>query len=366
MTGDWRLSVRPRRPGPVGMAVVGVGYWGPRIVRNVLALGATDLRWVCDRDPDRPHEVLGAQTAVRITPDLDDVLCDDSVEAVAIATPPHTHAELALRCIDAGRHVLIEKPLADSYRAGERIVEAAERRGVVLHCDHTFCYTPAVLAIRDLVAEGRLGTLRYYDSVRVNLGLVQEEVDVFWDLAPHDISILDFVLPGGLHPTEISAHGADPLGTGRDCVGHLTFGLPNDAMVHIHVNWLSPTKIRQMIIGGSKRTLVWDDLNPQQRLSVYDRGVSLEQQPRSAADKKNSAISYRLGDTWSPALQEREPLGQVVAELAGSIRNHTIPRTSGESGLRVLSVLEAVTQSLGTDGQSTIVAGNEVALQVAQ
>src|SRR3954453_6757862 len=174
---------------PVDMAVVGAGYWGPNIIRNALALPATELRWVCDLDLLRARRVVGDQSAVRITADLDDVLADPRVEAVAIATPPSTHAALALRCLNAGRHLLIEKPLADSLPAGQRIVDAAAAAGLVLHCDHTFCYTPAVQKIRELVRGGQLGTLLYYDSVRVNLGLVQQEVDVFWDLAPHDISI---------------------------------------------------------------------------------------------------------------------------------------------------------------------------------
>ncbi|UXM89855.1 Gfo/Idh/MocA family protein [Paenarthrobacter sp. JL.01a] len=355
-------AMRPR----LRIAVVGAGYWGPNLARNLKASPDWELVAICDLDVERGMKLAEAVGGVAVVESLDELLDTYNLDAVAVATPAHTHHGVVMTALRAGKHVLVEKPLADSRAKGLEMVDEANARGLVLMADHTYCFTPAVLKIQELVSSGALGDILYVDSVRINLGLVQPDVNVFWDLAPHDLSILDFVLPGGLHPTEISAHGADPLGTGRDCVGHLTFGLPNDAMVHIHVNWLSPTKIRQMIIGGSKRTLVWDDLNPQQRLSVYDRGVSLEHQPRSAADKKASAISYRLGDTWSPALQEREPLGQVVAELASSIRNHTRPRTSGESGLRVLSVLEAVTQSLGTDGRSTLVAGNETNLQVAR
>src|SRR5512144_14730 len=194
----------------VTIAVVGGGYWGPHIVRNALAVPETDLKWLCDLDVARARRVVGEQSAVQVTPDLDDVLSDDSVEAVAIATPPATHAQIALRCIEAGRHVLVEKPLADSYEAGLRMVQAAEQRGVVLQCDHTFCYTPAVQTIRDLVAGGALGELLYYDSVRVNLGLVQQEIDVFWDLGPHDLSIVDFIFGDGREPVTVAAHGADP------------------------------------------------------------------------------------------------------------------------------------------------------------
>ena len=261
--------------GPVGMAVIGAGYWGPNIVRNAMAFGGTDLKWVCDRDVGRARHVVGEQSSIRVTPDIDDVLADESVEAVAIATPPATHAELALRCVEAGRHLLVEKPLADSYDAGLEMVRAAEERDVVLHCDHTFCYTPAVQKIRDLVAAGELGRPLYYDSVRVNLGLVQEEVDVFWDLAPHDISILDFILGSGREILSVTAEGADPLGLGHACVGYLTMLFSDGLLAHCHLNWLSPTKIRTTIVGGSERMVLWNDLLPAQRVSVFESGIDL-------------------------------------------------------------------------------------------
>jgi predicted dehydrogenase len=253
---------------------------------------------------------------------------------------------VVLATLRAGKHVLVEKPLADSRARALEMVREAASRGLVLMADHTYCYTPAVLKIRELIAEGALGDLLFIDSVRINLGLIQPDVDVLWDLAPHDLSIIDFVVPGGLRPATVSAHGADPLGAGRACVGYLTFPLPNGAIAHVHVNWLSPTKIRRMVIGGTQRTLVWDDLNPQQRLSVYDRGVDLDQQSVDEVDRRSSTISYRLGDTWSPALPEHEALGLMATEFATSIWEKRPARTDGEAGLRVLSVLEAATRSL--------------------
>jgi predicted dehydrogenase len=224
--------------------------------------------------------------------------------------------------------------------------------------DHTYCYTPAVQKMRELLQNGELGDILYIDSVRINLGLVQPDVDVFWDLAPHDLSILEYILPDGLTPEAVSAHGADPLGTGRDCVGHLSFDLPFGGMAHIHVNWLSPTKIRQMVIGGTRRTLVWDDLNPQQRLSVYDRGIQVPKRgSRNGAERRDAAISYRLGDTWSPALPEREALGQMVDEFAAAIRGERASATSGMSALRVLGILEATTRSLTTGGAQAPMGG---------
>ncbi|HSU47200.1 MAG TPA: Gfo/Idh/MocA family oxidoreductase [Arthrobacter sp.] len=341
------------------IAVVGAGYWGPNLARNLKASPDWDLVAICDLDLDRAHRLAATVGDIAVVETLDELLDTIEVDALAIATPARTHYGVVMTALRAGKHVLVEKPLADSRAKGLEMVAEAQARGLILMADHTYCYTPAVLKMKEMIDDGSLGEILFVDSVRINLGLVQPDVDVFWDLAPHDLSILDFVLPGGLQPAEVSAHGADPLGTGRDCVGHLNFSLPNDAMAHVHVNWLSPTKIRQMVIGGSKRTLVWDDLNPQQRLSIYDRGVSLDRALRTAADRQTSAISYRLGDTWSPALPEREALGQVVAELAACIREDRSSRTSGASGLRVLSVLEAVSRSLANDGQASVVAGNE-------
>jgi predicted dehydrogenase len=234
--------------------------------------------------------------------------------------------------------------------AGRSMVDMARRHDLVLMADHTYCYTPVVQRIASLIAEGALGEILFIDSVRINLGLIQPDVDVFWDLAPHDLSILDHILPGGLRPEGVAAQGADPVGAGKACVGYLTLPLPGGAMAHVHVNWLSPTKIRQMVIGGSERTLVWDDLNPQQRLSVFDRGVDLVQQTVDSADRRAASISYRLGDTWAPALPEHEALGQMVAEFASSIRERRAPQTDGNAGLRVLSVLEAAATSLRARG----------------
>ncbi|WP_181311593.1 Gfo/Idh/MocA family protein [Nocardioides campestrisoli] len=336
--------------GPLGVAVVGAGYWGPNLIRNFRSSTDWDLVAVCDLDEARARTVLGARSGVSVTASLDELLARDDVDAVAIATPARTHQGIALRALGAGKHVLVEKPLADSVVNGEAMVEMARRQGLSLMADHTYCYTPAVLKIRELVASGELGDILFVDSVRINLGLVQPDVDVFWDLAPHDLSILDFVLPQGLRPLGVAAQGADPLAAGKSCVGYLSLPLARGAMAHVHVNWLSPTKIRQMVISGTRRTLVWDDLNPQQRLSVYDRGVDLEHSSATAADRTASTISYRLGDTWAPALPEHEALGSMVTEFADSIREQRPSRTDGAAGLRVLRVLEAAAQSLGASG----------------
>jgi predicted dehydrogenase len=328
----------------LGIAVIGAGYWGPNLVRNFRSSDEWDLVAVCDLDEARARKVIGSRSTIEIETSLERLLSRDDIDAVAIATPARTHSAIALAALDAGKHVVVEKPLADRHTDAARMVERAKERELVLMTDHTYCYTSAVVRIGELIADGVLGDILFIDSVRINLGLVQPDVDVFWDLAPHDLSILDHVLPGGLRPQSVAAHGADPLGTGKAYLGYLTMPLSGGAIAHVHVNWLSPTKIRQMVIGGSRRTLVWDDLNPQQRLAVYDRGVDVE------ADRVVAAISYRLGDMYAPALPEREALASVAAEFAAAITEKRPPRTDGHSGLRVLDVLEASSRSLAAGG----------------
>ena len=329
------------------VAVVGAGYWGPNLVRNFRGSPDWDLVAVCDLDPARAAKVIGDRSTVEVETSLEALLARDDLDAVAIATPANTHCAIALQALEAGKHVLVEKPLASSRREAELMVQRAGELGLILMCDHTYCYTPAVQHLRSLIHSGELGDILFVDSVRINLGLVQPDVDVFWDLAPHDLSILDFILPQGLSPLEVSAHGSDPIGAGQSCLGYLTMPIGNGAIANIHVNWLSPTKIRQTVIGGSRKTVVWDDLNPQQRLAVYDRGVDLDLTSASAdpAEKRAVNVNYRLGDMHAPALPEREALGQMVAEFATSIREGRAPVTDGRAGLRVLAVLEAASES---------------------
>jgi len=334
---------------PLGVAVVGAGYWGPNLIRNFNASPDCDLRWVCDLDLARAAKVVGPRSTIGLTTSLEEVLADPEVGAVAIATPAGTHATVGLACLEAGRHVMVEKPLAASLAEGEKLVEAAEAHGLVLMCDHTYCYTPVVRRIREIVRAGELGDIQYVDSVRINLGLVQPDIDVVWDLAPHDLSILDFVLPDGNLPTGVWAHGADPLGTGRSSVAYLTLPLAGRAIAHAHVNWLSPTKVRSTIIGGSQRMLVWDDLHPTQRLSLYDKGVEIGERLDDDS-RRRQLVSYRVGDVVSPALPEYEALGAVVAELVASIREGRSPATDGRAGLRVLRILEGASASLARDG----------------
>jgi predicted dehydrogenase len=343
---------------PIGIAVIGAGYWGPNLVRNFQASSEFRLVTLCDLDISRVRGVLGTYSTVEAADNLDEVLADPRVAAVAVATPASTHLGVALAALRAGKHVVVEKPLAATVAEGLELVAEAEARNLMLMCDHTFCYTPVVTRIREVLHSGELGDLHYFDSVRINLGLVQPDIDVIWDLAPHDLSILDFVLPDGVFPVSVSAHAADPIGAGRSCVGYLTLQLNTGAIAHVHVNWLSPIKVRTTMISGSKRTLVWDDVNPTTRLAIYDRGVDMSvPEAVGAEDRFNAQVSYRSGDMVAPALSPREALSHMVAAFAMSIRTGKPSLTDGHAGLRVLEILEAASQSLAHGGAATPLKG---------
>jgi predicted dehydrogenase len=336
---------------PIGLAIIGAGYWGPNLVRTALATPAFRLDWLCDLRAERAKAVLGPYTTVRPTDSFDAVLADPAVTAVAIATPAATHFDLVRSALEAGKHVLVEKPLTPSAAEGEKLASLALRSGLVLMCDHTYCYTPAVQRIRELIRGGEIGEVQFIDSVRINLGLVQPDVDVLWDLAPHDLSILDFVLPEHVTPVEVAAHIGDPIGADRACLAHLSMWLSNGALAHVHVNWLSPTKIRTAVFGGSRRTIVWDDTNPAARLAVHDRGVDRLQAGSVPDDARRQAlVSYRTGDTLIPALPEREALLSVMTEFSAAINDGRPPLTDGRAGLRVLRLLEAASRSVDSNG----------------
>jgi len=333
---------------PLGIAIVGAGYWGPNLLRNFCASPDAQVHWLCDLDTERARRVVGRYSTVGVTGDLDQVLTDPAVDAVVIATPAGSHAAIGLAALEAGKHVLIEKPLATTYADGVKLVELAEERGLVLMCDHTYCYTPAVQELRRLVHSGVIGDVQYVDSVRINLGLIRPDADVIWDLAPHDLSILDYVLPSHLRPRAVAASGADPVGAGHSCLAYLSLPLGDRALAHLHVNWLSPTKVRTMIVAGSERMIVFDDLAPAQRLSIYDTGVDLTENPEDR--QRQLQVAYRTGTIVAPALPETEALRNVVNELIAAIHERRAPATDGHAGLRVLELLEGANESLHTGG----------------
>jgi predicted dehydrogenase len=336
---------------PIGLAVIGAGYWGPNLIRTALATPAIRLEWVCDLDTERARRALGPYVPVQVTDSYDAVLADPRVTAVAVATPAGTHFDLVRAALESGKHVLVEKPLTPSAAEGKKLAVLARDRDLVLMCDHTYCYTPAVQRIREMIRGGELGEIQFVDSVRINLGLVQPDVDVLWDLAPHDLSIFDFVLPDHVRVEAVAAHTVDPIQAGRACVAYLSLWLSNGALAHVHVNWLSPMKVRTIVFGGSRRTVVWDDMNPSARLSVHDRGVDrLSAESLGQEERRQALISYRTGDTLVPALREREALMTVMAEFSSAIAEHREPLTDAGAGVRVLTLLEAASRSASGGG----------------
>ncbi len=333
--------------------MIGAGYWGRNLLRNLQASAEVAVQSVCDTEPANARRLLGEYSTVPVCASVDDVLTDDSVDAVVIATPVATHCDLALAAIESGKHVLVEKPLAASTGDGRKMVQAAADNGVVLMVDHTFCYTSAIRVLSELVRSGELGDLQYIESTRVNLGIVQPDVDVMWDLGPHDLSILEAILPEGVTPVEVAAHTSTPQYLDRPATAHLSVRLSNGALAHAHESWLSPVKMRTVVVGGSRRTAVWNELDPVQPLVVYDRGVD------PAPTGGGARLRYRKGDAVSPALAETEALEAMIAEFIAAITAGRPPLTDGHAGLRVVEQLEAAAASHAAGGGFVPVTGGE-------
>jgi predicted dehydrogenase len=334
-----------------GFAVIGAGHRGPSLLRHAQHVSDLDVRYLCDVDVDRARHVVGSYSSVPAAGSLQQVLDDPAVHAVAVATPPASHADVVGAALDAGKHVLVEKPLAASLGDGAALVRTAQQRGLTLMLDHTSCYSPAVARLRELLQSGELGDLQHFDAVRFDLSVVHPEVDVLGDLAPHDIAVLDNLHPSGAHPVAVAAHGADPLGLGRSSVGHLSIRLANGGIAHLHVNWLSPIEMRTVIVGGSRRAAVWDDVDPQWRVAVYDRGVDLaglelDDGPGPGA----RPARHRIGDMVAPAVGEQDPLRSAIEAFAAAVVHGKPVPTDGPSGLRVLAVLEAARVSMHEGG----------------
>jgi predicted dehydrogenase len=331
----------------IRVAVVGAGYWGPNLIRNFAACPDTELTAVCDRDAERLAQVLRPYPSVAAVHDFGELLDRDDVDAIAIATPVGTHYPLGMAALQAGKHLLVEKPLAGSVEEAEQLVEAAASANRVLMVDHTFIYSGPVQRIKQIIDSGELGEIYFVDSVRINLGMFQHDVNVVWDLAPHDLSILDYLL-GGL-PRSISAFGTchtDEV-AGIEDVAYLNLDFSDGLLASLHVNWLSPVKVRHFIIGGSEKSIVYDDLEPTERVKVYNRGITISDDVEA---KRGVIVGYRTGDVWSPHIPQVEPLAQMVRHFAECIREDKQPLTSGEAGLRVVRVLDAAQRSIKAQG----------------
>jgi predicted dehydrogenase len=344
----------------IGIAVVGYGYWGPNLVRNFWEVPDARLVSVCDLKPERLAGVQGRYPAVEITSNFNDILNDTRIDAVAIATPVFSHFDLALRALQAGKHVFVEKPMASTSEQAARLVDEAEKRGLVLAVDHTFIHTGAVRKMRELVDDG-VGDVYYYDSVRVNLGLFQHDVSVIWDLAVHDLSIMDYVLP--YKPVAVSAAGVSHVEGEPENIAYLNLFFSNTVIAHVHVNWLAPVKVRRTLVGGSKKMIVYDDLEPSEKIKVYDKGITLNGngQGNGNGDKRyQMLVGYRTGDMWAPQLDMREALGVELREFVGCVQQRKSPIADGHAGLRVVRILEAATQSLAERGRVIELAGERV------
>ena len=321
------------------LGVIGYGYWGPNIVRNFSEHQDCEVVAVCDKNPAALARVLIRHAGVRLTTDADNIVTSPEIDAVAIVTPVSYHFELAKKALENGKHVFVEKPFTATSAQAEELIELAERKNLQIMVDHTFLFTGAVRKIKQLVDEGALGPLYYYDSTRVNLGLFQHDVNVLWDLAPHDLSIMDYMI--GQEPDLVVATGGAHVNCLED-MAYLTVYFSNNVIAHINVNWLSPVKIRTTLIGGQKKMLVWNDLDPSEKIRLYDKGadVMTEQGVRQAL------ISYRTGDMWAPKVEELEALHVETRYFLDCIKNGTKPFNDGQAGLRVVRILEAAEQSL--------------------
>jgi predicted dehydrogenase len=329
---------------PLGVAVVGAGYWGPNLVRNFYASQEWSVRCVVERDRERLERLLRLYPAIAGHAEFDAALGDESVDAVALATPPRTHHDLAARAIEAGKHVLVEKPLAERYDDARDLCARADRAGLRLMTDHTFLYTGSVEKLRELRERGDLGKVYYIDSVRVNLGLFQQS-NVVWDLAPHDVSIVNYVLDEIPHSVALQT-GACVHASTPD-VAFLTMWYPSGPLAHVHLSWLSPVKVRRTMIAGSQKMAVWDDVEPTEKIYIYDKGVVLDPSSTTLAQQM---VSYRLGDLHVPLVDNREALGKLVADFARSIREGAATRSDGRFGAGVVRVIEAALRSAELDG----------------
>jgi predicted dehydrogenase len=333
----------------IGIAVVGYGYWGPNLVRNFWEVPGARLVSVCDMRPERLSGVQSRYPAVEITSNYAEVLADPRVDVVAIATPVSSHYDLALRALQAGKHVFIEKPMTATADQAMRLLEEAERRHLVVGVDHTFVYTGAVRKMRELIDGGGIGEIYYYDSVRVNLGLFQHDVNVLWDLAVHDLSIMDYVLPS--QPLAVSATGVGHVPGEPENIAYLNLFFENNLIAHIHANWLAPVKIRRTLISGSKKMIVYDDLEPSEKVKIYDKGITVNGDPGGGDKRYQMLVGYRAGDMWAPHLDLTEALSLELRQFVACVEAQTTPLTDGHAGLRVVRILEAATRSLAERGR---------------
>jgi predicted dehydrogenase len=330
------------------MGVIGYGYWGPRIVRNFANTADCQVTVVCDKSSESLGRVQQANPNLQVTSDPCQVIASPQIDAVAVVTPVWTHFELAKAALEHGKHVFVEKPFTSTAAQAAELIDLADRKRLQIMVDHTFLFTGAVKKIRQLVQDGTLGNLYYYDSTRVNLGLFQHDVNVIWDLAPHDLSIADHLFDA--KPEVVTATGQRHL-NGFEDLAYLTIYYGDKMIAHINVNWLSPVKVRTTLIGGEKRMLVWNDLDADEKVKVYDKGVEMT----NGQHVHELLVSYRSGDMWAPKIEQIEALAAEAKYFVDCLSQDVRPINDGVAGLRVVRMLEAAEESLKGRGRPVVV-----------
>lgn len=332
----------------IHVAIIGYGYWGPNLVRNFNAVEGCVVKWVSDLRQPRLDLISKQYPNINTTQNVEDIFSDPAVDAVIVATPVHQHYPLALKALHAGKHVLIEKPMTPSVAEAEALGALAKEKGLVLMVDHTFLYTGAVQKIKDLVEKGEIGDIEYFDSTRINLGLFQQDVNVLWDLAPHDISILFHIVKE--KPVSVCATGVSHTPNGIENIAYLTVNYASRKIAHFNCSWTSPVKLRTILIGGSKKMVLFDDVEPSEKVKVYDTGYNVS----SDEEKRSLLIDYRTGDIFTPKLAQKEALFGMATDFIQAITTGSIPLSNWELGRDVVSLLEAAQESIRNKGKEVI------------
>ncbi|MGE5506084.1 MAG: Gfo/Idh/MocA family protein [Actinomycetota bacterium] len=336
----------------IGIGLVGYGYWGPNLARNIARRADCRLVTICDRSPARAEVARQHFPHTHVTTEFEEMLADPAIDAIVVATPVEAHFRLASAALEAGKDVLVEKPLTADVAEAEALVDLARRKGRILAVDHTFLFTGAVMRMRQLVESGEIGDVVYMDSVRVNLGLFQHDVNVIWDLAPHDLSIFQYVT--GLRPTAVRALGHRTHSDLHESVAYVHLEYGGASVAHCHLNWVSPVKLRISMFGGTKKMIVYDDMEHSEKIKIYDKGVTVSDIDRDTYNKVR--VDYRTGDMWAPKLSMREALDLEVEEFVACVRDRTRPRVDGEFGLDIVRQLAACQASIDAGGERVEIA----------
>ena len=330
----------------IKVAIIGYGYWGPNLLRNFENSNFFEVKYVCDKNKESLKKIRSVNKEIIKTSEINKVLKDDSIDAIAISTPVRSHYKIAESALRAGKHIFVEKPLADSSAKCKKLIQLALKKSLIIFVDHTFLYTDAVSTIKKIVEKNDFGELLYYDSTRINLGLIQDDVNVLWDLAVHDLAILNYI--SKLNPIEVSAVGHKHIKNKPETAAYLTIKYQNNFIAHINVNWLSPVKIRKTILGGSNKMIVFNDLEASDKVIVHSKGVNVVKKQNSSAN----LIKYRIGDTLIPNLRNKEALAEAVSEFYLSIKEKKFnSKSNGNDGLNVVNILEAADKSIAKNGK---------------